>query len=66
MGQIAKTDEARRRRRQWLQSVMNAPHPSLPRRVFSLDALVCPRCLGPMTVIAYITEAAVVSKILRP
>ena len=45
---------------------MNAPHPSLPRRVFSLDALVCPRCLGPMTVIAYITEAAVVSKILRP
>jgi hypothetical protein len=32
--------------------------------VFSIDALVCPSCLGPMSVIAYITVAAVVSKIL--
>jgi hypothetical protein len=36
----------------------------LLRRVFAVDALLCPRCLGPMTVIAYITEVAVVQKIL--
>lgn len=36
----------------------------LLRRIFAIDALVCPRCLGPMTVIAYITDVAVVSKIL--
>ena len=36
----------------------------LLRRVFAVDALVCPQCLGPMTVIAFITELAVVQKIL--
>ena len=36
----------------------------LLRRVFAVDALVCPQCLGPMTVIAFITELAVVPKIL--
>ena len=36
----------------------------LLRRVFSVDALVCPKCLGPMTVIAFITEVAVVQRIL--
>jgi hypothetical protein len=36
----------------------------LLRRVFSVDALVCPQCLGPMTVVAFITDVAVVQKIL--
>ena len=36
----------------------------LLRRVFAVDALVCPRCSGTMNVIAYITELAVVTKIL--
>ena len=36
----------------------------LLRRVFAVDCLVCPRCSGLMTVIAYITEVAVVTKIL--
>ena len=40
------------------------PWAELLRRVFALDVLVCSRCGGPMTVIAYITEAAVVAKIL--
>ena len=40
------------------------PWRELLRRVFSLDALLCPKCHGPMTVIAYITEAVVVTKIL--
>jgi len=40
------------------------PWHELLRRVFAVDALLCPRCLGPMTVIAFITEAAVVAKIL--
>ena len=35
------------------------------RRVFAVDALVCPRCLGPMTVLAYLTDPSVVPKILR-
>jgi len=36
----------------------------LLRRVFAVDCLACPRCCGTMTVIAYITEVAVVTKIL--
>lgn len=40
------------------------PWADLLRRVFSLDVLVCPRCLGPLTVIAFINEIAVVEKIL--
>ena len=38
--------------------------PDLLRRVFAVDCLVCPRCSGTMTAIAYITEVAVVTKIL--
>jgi hypothetical protein len=40
------------------------PWAELLRRVFAVDVLVCGRCGGPMTVIAYLTEAAVVGKIL--
>jgi hypothetical protein len=40
------------------------PWAELLRRVFAIDALVCPKCLGPMTVIAYLTEPAVLEKIL--
>ena len=40
------------------------PWAELLRRVFAIDVLVCPKCLGPMTVIAFLTDPAVVSKIL--
>jgi len=40
------------------------PWHELLRRVFAIDVLVCPRCAGPLTVLAYLTEAAVVDKIL--
>jgi len=40
------------------------PWHELLRRVFAIDVLVCPRCAGPLTVLAYLTEAAVVGKIL--
>ena len=40
------------------------PWAELLRRVFALDILVCARCAGPLTVVAYITEVAVVAKIL--
>ena len=40
------------------------PWAELLRRVFALDVLVCARCGGPLTVVAYITEVAVVAKIL--
>jgi hypothetical protein len=40
------------------------PWHELLRRVFAVDALVCPTCAGPMTVIAFLTEAVVVEKIL--
>jgi hypothetical protein len=33
-------------------------------RVFAFDVLVCPRCLGPMTVLAFLSDPAVVAKIL--
>ena len=36
----------------------------LLRRVFAVDALVCPRCCGPLVVIAFITDMAAVQKIL--
>jgi hypothetical protein len=32
--------------------------------VFSVDVLICNKCLGPMTVIAYLTDPVVVEKIL--
>jgi hypothetical protein len=41
------------------------PWADLLRRVFALDVLVCPTCLGPMTVIAYLTDPNVLCKILR-
>jgi hypothetical protein len=40
------------------------PWADLLRRVFAIDLRVCPKCAGPMTVIAYLTQAAVVEKIL--
>jgi hypothetical protein len=40
------------------------PWAELLRRVFAIDVLRCPSCLGPMTVIAYLTEPAVVDRIL--
>ena len=50
-----RTERPRRSRLPWAE---------LLRRVFALDVLVCGRCGGPMAVVAYITEAAVVGKIL--
>lgn len=49
------TKRPRRRRVPWAE---------LLRRVFAVDVLLCPRCGGQMAVIAYITEAAVLAKIL--
>jgi hypothetical protein len=40
------------------------PWAELLHRVFAVDVLVCQRCLGAMTVVAYLTDAAVVAKIL--
>jgi hypothetical protein len=40
------------------------PWHQLLRRVFAVDVLVCPQCLGPMTVIAYISDPTVAVKIL--
>jgi hypothetical protein len=34
------------------------------KRSFAVDVLICEKCLGPMTVIAYLTDPAVVGKIL--
>ena len=41
------------------------PWAELLRRVFAIDVLVCPKCLGPMTVIAYLTDPNVLAKLLR-
>jgi hypothetical protein len=41
------------------------PWAELLRRVAALDVLVCPKCLGPMTVIAYLTDPNVLEKILN-
>jgi hypothetical protein len=40
------------------------PWSDLLRRVFGCDVLVCPKCLGPLTVIAYLTDPKVVNAIL--
>ena len=40
------------------------PWSELLRRVFSIDVLVCPKCAGPLTVIAYLTNPPVLRKIL--
>ena len=37
----------------------------LIRRIFEVDPLVCPRCAGPMRIIAFITEPPVIKKILH-
>ena len=36
----------------------------LLRRVFAVDVLVCPRCLGPMTILAALSDPPVLAKIL--
>jgi hypothetical protein len=41
------------------------PWHELLRRVFAFDVLLCPKCAGPMTVLAYLTEQSVLDKILR-
>ena len=40
------------------------PWAELLRRVFAVDVLVCPRCLGPMTVLAALSDPPVLAKIL--
>ena len=52
----APTDpELRASRRRWA---------ALIRRIFEVDPLVCPRCGGPMRIIAFITEPKVIHRIL--
>ena len=58
LGQTSHPESASRARRKAL------PWSELLRRVFCIDVLVCPKCLGPLTVIAYLTDPAVVGKIL--
>jgi len=38
---------------------------SLIKQVYEVDPLVCPRCAGPMRIIAFIEQPAVIEKILR-
>jgi hypothetical protein len=38
---------------------------ALLKRVFAVDVMVCPRCVGPIRVIACLEEPAVVTRILR-
>ena len=52
------TDEGDRRRQ-------SLPWQHLLRRVFSVDVSVCPVCYGPLTVISYLTDPQVVTKILN-
>jgi hypothetical protein len=40
------------------------PWAELLRRVFAVDALRCPKCMGPMVVLAFLTDLQVVDKIL--
>jgi hypothetical protein len=37
----------------------------LVRRIYEVDPLLCPRCSGPLSMVAVITEQKVVSAILR-
>jgi hypothetical protein len=37
---------------------------ALLRQIFEVDPLVCPRCAGPMRIVAFITQAAVIDQIL--
>ena len=37
----------------------------LIKQVYEVDLLVCPRCAGPMRIIAFIEQPAVIEKILR-
>jgi len=50
------TPNARPLRRSWAQLI---------KRIYEVDPLVCPKCGSEMKVIAFITEHAVVDKILR-
>jgi hypothetical protein len=52
---VTASDRPRRQRLTWAE---------LLRRVFAVDVLVCQKCLGPMTVIATLTDPAVLEKIL--
>jgi hypothetical protein len=47
---------ARQRRRNWAR---------LLKRIYEVNPLVCPRCHGPMEVIAFIEESTVIRKILQ-
>lgn len=40
------------------------PWADLLRHVFKIDVLVCPKCAGPMVVLAYLTDPQVLTKIL--
>ncbi|HPW18985.1 MAG TPA: hypothetical protein PLP83_11505 [Candidatus Aminicenantes bacterium] len=35
------------------------------RKVYEVDPLICPRCGGRMTVVAFLTDYAVVDRIIR-
>lgn len=37
---------------------------ALRRQIFEVDPLVCPRCTGPMRIVACITQVAVIDQIL--
>ena len=37
---------------------------ALLRQIFEVDPLVCPRCAGPMRIVACITQSAVIDQIL--
>jgi hypothetical protein len=41
------------------------PWAELLRRVHAVDALLCPRCAGPMVVLAFLTDPDVVGAILK-
>ena len=38
----------------------------LLRRIFEVDPLACPRCRGPMRILAVLTDPAVITRILAP
>ena len=53
--EVAAWPALRARRRRWAE---------LPRLVFAVDVTVCPRCGGEMRILAFVTEHAVVTRIL--
>jgi hypothetical protein len=56
VGQETASLEWRAARRRWALLI---------RRIYEVDPLVCPRCGGPMRIIAFITEPKVIGKILK-